>query len=363
MPTDKKPLEPHEVQFIREMHRAATAGTLYDVLGMHGSSTPAEVEAAYMEIARRWHPDRFYSRDVADLGSVIDENFAVASRAYRTLRDPVKRSAYDREIVAAGTPPPPSPRGVTSPSVTSPTSGERNRPPTDRTRPASGERPIPERPAAERATPAPPPEPAHETSFRPSSMPEIPKPKPKAPPAVAKHMQAIFEQRRKAEAHFVAGKAEFDAGQYGKAESALYLAMTIDKGNAAYRDLYEQARARARDARSRQLAQQADNVLSFGKTKEAIQLLKQVVESDPPEGMPFYKLALLIRNNEPDDRAVLGYLRKAAQKEPKNVMFRMALGEMYASLNLKANAMREVQAVLELEPRNDAARALLKKLK
>jgi tetratricopeptide (TPR) repeat protein len=378
---DKRPLTPEEVRFIRDMSRASTSGTLYEVLGVHGESTAAEIENAFMELARRWHPDRFYSRDTADLASVIDENFATATRAYRTLRDSLKRSAYDRELAATGMSPPAPPRGVTSPSGTSSplwSSGER---PIVTTTPGSGMRSSGERALGGPGDTPAPPEPdfptdeVHQTNFRPVSMPEIPRPavrkpepkvevpKPRAPPAVAKHMQAILEQRRKAEKHFEAGKKEYDDKQFAKAESLLYLATTIDPRNAAYKDLYERAHARAKEGRARALAAQADSAANFGKVKEAIQLLKQATEADPPEGAPFYKLAQLLRIHEDDTRGALTNLRKAAQKDPRNVTYRLALGEMYASIDLKANALREAQAVLALEPKNAAAKALLKKLK
>ncbi|MFZ5476847.1 MAG: J domain-containing protein [Myxococcota bacterium] len=348
MASEKRPLTPDETAFIREMNRAATAGALYEVLGVHGGTTAAEVEAAYMEIARKWHPDRFYSRDAGPLASVIDENFAVATRAYRTLRDAGKRAVYDRELASEGKTPPLPPAGW---ERTSPTSGERPLGGSPRT---SGERAVPPPPAAP---------PAHETSFRPKSMPEIPKPKAKAPPAVAKHLQAILDQKRKAEAHFENAQKEFAAGQYGKAESAAYLAMTIDARNSAYKELYEKARSLARETRAKQLLQQAENAESYGKVKEAIQLLKQAVECEPPEGAPYFRLGQLLRAHDDDGRNALTNLRKAAQKEPKNATYRLALAEMYASINLTANAQREATAVLQLEPKNEGAKALLKKLK
>ncbi|MFN7144337.1 MAG: J domain-containing protein, partial [Myxococcota bacterium] len=102
MSAERRPLTSEEEGRIRALSRARTDGTLYDVLGLRSDATGEEIEAAYYELARQWHPDRFYSRDTGELGSAIEENFVAATRAFRTLRDPLKRQAYHRELGIQG---------------------------------------------------------------------------------------------------------------------------------------------------------------------------------------------------------------------------------------------------------------------
>lgn len=83
--------------------------THYEVLGVRPTSTPEEVRRAYHEQARRLHPDR--------AGGAPDDARAMqdVNEAWRVLRDPGRRAAYDRSLGApAG---PPAPTASTAPAA------------------------------------------------------------------------------------------------------------------------------------------------------------------------------------------------------------------------------------------------------
>jgi hypothetical protein len=65
---------------------------LYEVLGVSPSASPAELKAAYRDLARRHHPDhaRTYVQRV-----VATRRMQVINAAYDVLRDPQRRAAYD----------------------------------------------------------------------------------------------------------------------------------------------------------------------------------------------------------------------------------------------------------------------------
>lgn len=62
----------------------------YDVLGVRRNSTDDEIKKAYRQLALKYHPDR----NPGD--SEAEEQFKEAAEAYEVLRDPEKRSLYDR---------------------------------------------------------------------------------------------------------------------------------------------------------------------------------------------------------------------------------------------------------------------------
>ena len=64
--------------------------THYDVLGVPATASAAEVRRAYHERARQLHPDR-----AGDARAMADVN-----EAWRVLRDPGSRAAYDRTLAA-----------------------------------------------------------------------------------------------------------------------------------------------------------------------------------------------------------------------------------------------------------------------
>ena len=347
MSAPRRPLTDEEAARIDAMARARETGSFYTILGVLPAAPAADVDAAYHDLARQWHPDRFYSRDTGERGVEIEENFVAATRAYRTLRDPLKRQAYHREAgidVKVAIPPPPSrerlvPLGGTGVRAGDTSPGGTRVYETSR-RPAAP-------PAA--ATPPPPPPP--------------PPLRPKVVTAVDKMRAHIAEQLGRARTYFDAGKVDFDAGRYAKAESALYLAMKFDDKNPTYIALHQQAAARAREGRAKGFLALAEQEESYQRIKEAIGWYQKAVDCDPPGGQAYFRLANLLRVHEQDARGAIANLRKAVSKEPENVAFHLALAELYESVSLQANALREVHAAIAVDPKNDAAKAMLKRLK
>lgn len=322
----RRPLTEEEAGRIDAMASVRERGTLYDVLGLSPTASIAEIEEAYHDLARQWHPDRFYSRDTGERAGVLEENFVVATTAYRILRDAVKRKVYNREagIDVKQAPPAPASQGAPRSSGAQPRAIQ-----------------------------------VHEISVPAPAAAVAP---PKVPTAVDKIRQQLGEQLSRARAYHDAGRADFDAGRYAKAESALYLAMKFDPQNPAYAPLYEQAATLARAGRGKGFLARAEQEESYGRLKEAIGWYQKAVECNLPDGVAFFRLANLQRTLEQDAHGAAANLRKAVAKEPRNISYRVALGELYESLKLYANAVREAQAALELDPKSDAARALVKKL-
>ena len=61
----------------------------YVLLGVSREASEAEIKKAYRKLAMEYHPDRNGSPDA-------EARFKEITEAYEVLRDPQKRSAYDR---------------------------------------------------------------------------------------------------------------------------------------------------------------------------------------------------------------------------------------------------------------------------
>jgi hypothetical protein len=69
----------------------------YEVLGVDGDVSPADLRRAYLDLARRHHPDRQAGVDPTARG-VADERMRQINSAWQVLGDPGRRSAYDLQL-------------------------------------------------------------------------------------------------------------------------------------------------------------------------------------------------------------------------------------------------------------------------
>lgn len=336
----KTPLTDDERSRLAALRAAAAAGNYYALLGVKRNATNEEVAAAYQGFVKSWHPDRFFARDVGPLSLDIEDNFVAVTRAYRTLMDKRLRSAYEAEFTKNGGVLPEPDRTVTDHAEPEPAAG---------------------------ATP-----PAHEVvigkdhagkrQIKHGNAPPAP-PKVPIPPILDAMKKRAAEQLKQARDYFVAGKTNFDAGQYAKAESSLYLATRYDPGNQEYQDLLKKAVDLSRKQRVTSFLAMAEQAEQYGNHRDAMAQFRKVLEADPEHATALFRLARLVRTHDDDEREAIQLLRRAVLKEPKNVDFRVALAEAYVDLDMAVNAQRELAAAFDVDPKHAGAKALQQKLK
>jgi curved DNA-binding protein CbpA len=88
---------------LARLHQAHEADH-YALLGVDVKASASDVRDAYYMLARRFHPDRFRTGEVADLLGQIEQFFTQVTEAYNTLHDVDLRGQYDEELTtqAAG---------------------------------------------------------------------------------------------------------------------------------------------------------------------------------------------------------------------------------------------------------------------
>jgi len=301
----------------------AKSGDLYALLGVKADDKDETIQAAYYALSRQWHPDRHFRRDLGDYAQHLDFIFIQITKAYKTLSNPESRRRHDRD------------RGP-APTVSS----------ASRRKPAN-------------TMDAPPPSPPN-----PEEMAAARARQRKRTENRSKAMQAMRKQMRgrvgRGKRYFDQGQKDYEEGHVAKAVSSLHLACQFDPKNEAYRTLYKKVRREARLVKVDQLLQSATSAEQFQNYREAISLYQQTVDLDPKDGMPYYRLALLVKRYEQDPRRAVNYLRKAVAKSPTNIEYRLELGELYIELGMSLNAKREFQTVLKQERGNSRAKAGMK---
>jgi len=260
----------------------------YEVLGITRQATTSDVKAAYYQLAKKSHPDRYRKPEYSELKGKLEALFAKITQAYETLSDSGQRAAYDDRIrkptgtLSTG----PLPTGSLSTSATSsgnlPTSGA----PRDDRRQTGALRP-------------PPPQPA------PSATPQM-----ASSEAPAPDNQHQGGSGRNAEHYYQQGRARFERKEYHAAVHLLKEAIKLDPSKPTYH--FHLGMSLIRNPRTR---------------REAEQHLVKATELDPYNSQIRAKLGLLYKEVGLAKKAD-HFFREALELDPDN---RAALREVGAS--------------------------------
>jgi len=81
---------------VEEMLQRFEVANLYEILSLPPDATDDAIKAAYHEMAKTYHPDRFQSKEYSpDFSSSVEKLFTYITGAYTTLINPVARANYD----------------------------------------------------------------------------------------------------------------------------------------------------------------------------------------------------------------------------------------------------------------------------
>jgi len=293
-----------ELQVILDIERRLPSITYWDLLELYGDPSSAVVKHAYFAQSRRYHPDRYFGKDLGSFKARLETIFKSIRTAYETLSDDNERARY-----AAGTPPPSKPT------------------------PLDGSQLIAAPPVARPPAVVTPPAPA-----KPSDA------------DLERRRQLILEQRRhkrvgasfsleQAELLVEEGKKLIAAGDAAGAASAFRLASGHDPTNAEFHRLFRAAKHVTDTARVAQLADDGDRLSAAGQWRAAAERYSQAFELVPAE---------------------VGYAVRAAELflDSKSVTQAWDVAQQAVAMAPRRRDVRLIAARI-LEERGDVAGALL----
>ncbi len=324
-------LTEQELADLDRLHKHASDGNHYALLGLNPDAKTSDIQAAYYQLSRDWHPDRHFRRNIGDTAQKLEFVFVQITKAYKTLSNDDARRKYHRDNKAIIT-----------------LAREQSRQQKTSTKTAASTESDPERRKRSRKRTA------AEKAARQRMSQRRADPRTRA---LKKLRDQVKGRSTRARRYFQQGQEDYDAGNISKAVSSLHLAVQFDPQNSDYRALYELARSEASTNLSVQYIQAGESAESFQNYREAMHNYQRACEQNPDDGLPFYRLAMLILKIEQDKRKALTQLRTAANKSPKNIEIRLSLAELYADLGMNLNAKREYQTVLEVDKNNARARS------
>jgi curved DNA-binding protein CbpA len=83
---------------IEDMLMRFETASLYEILALPDNPRQDEIQAAYHDLAKKFHPDRFQSKDYSTaVRRKVEQLFGLVNEAYATLRNPASRADYDEK--------------------------------------------------------------------------------------------------------------------------------------------------------------------------------------------------------------------------------------------------------------------------
>ena len=82
------------------LHEQMAQMTFYDIFGVQPGASKKDIKKAYFRMSKRYHPDKFFRKEMGDFGPMLETVFKEITKAYRTLSSKRKRKDYDAELGA-----------------------------------------------------------------------------------------------------------------------------------------------------------------------------------------------------------------------------------------------------------------------
>jgi len=298
------------------------------LLGVPADADAKAVKRAYFELSKEFHPDRYFRRNTGPFGPRVEKIFKRILEAYELLSDPttraeIERAARERVEEETVAPPPPASAAVAAALAT----------------------PDPKAAAEAKAA-------AAAASKRMRQLPHL----------RAAHLKQLAERKAKARRFFESGVTAFKAERWIEAAGSVRLAIAFDPTNEAIRDAFGDIQRKAHDERAKQLLKEANGALDLRDGRNALRLFEEALvfkPHDPEANATAARLAFLIGE---DLKKAKEYGQRACELEPNVAANRKTLGQIYAAAGLAANAKRELEAALRLDPKDREAKEALRGL-
>jgi curved DNA-binding protein CbpA len=306
---EKSELEPERQREILELDAKLADANHYEALGLSPGATSDEVRQAFRDLSRRFHPDRFFGKDLGPLRAKVDSIFRRLVEANQTLADPEKRAAYLegnaalRAAVRAAT-------GVPAPGPPRPKTDDEER--RDRERRA-----------------------------RLSKHPYL---------AKGARVQELL----------VAAKQAVGASDFSQAFAQLNQATQIDPQHAEARALLIGVRKKYEALRSDNDLKRAKEALDRGDEELALQALKAAVNANPGNAEAAFRAAQLLGQRGGGAREASAFASKAVEADPGNASYRLLLARLFEEAGMHAMAKKQLDEAAKLEPNSAALKKQVK---
>jgi curved DNA-binding protein CbpA len=282
----------------------------HEILGVAHDADAKALKKAYFALSKRLHPDRYFRRNTGPFGPLIETCFKRLLEAYELLSDPTTR----KEVQSGAQDETRLPRDLMGAAK------------------ARGASLDARRRLRERVS------------------------------SLAGHVRAREERRRKAKGFYENGMSAFAAERWLEAAGSVRLAIAFDPENSAYRESFPDVQRKAHGERAKHLVKQAEGALEMRDYAAALDHFEEALHFRPGDAELAFRTAKLAVQVGADPKRAKDFAAQAVEVAPDNAAYRTLLGAIYKSAGLTANAKRELEAALRLDPQNREAKRELRSL-
>ena len=315
---------------LRELARKLPALSYYELMELPRAADAAAVRDAFFQKSKRFHPDRYFRRNLGPYLELLTEIYKRVVAAHDVLRDPEQRTSYDLSLgpdTAVAAEPPTTSQTPTSTRSSTPTSNTSAPTPTQTPRPAAPQPSLRARPGL------------------------------RSPDRLLGGLEAqIARGRAKAERRFEEAEAHKAKGAWAEAAKLLRMAMAFAPREERYRKAFEDLAPQANAEQARALRARAELLLGQNQTAEALKLFLECCEREPTDGALADRVARMICEGGGDFERGLELSRRALSLDEESLEFRRTLARLLKARGDKKGARREYQRIWKQDPLDAEAR-------
>lgn len=282
--------------------------TYHDVLGVHVAAGPDEIQRAFFDRSKTFHPDRYFHRELGPYEDLLHEIYKHVVAAHDVLRDEKLRSDYEKTL---------------------------REKPTFRFLKRSRLLALPGR---ERKTPGEGRSLRDREGLRSKAR-------------ILRDLEMRLESsRKKGREHYEEAQKERERGDWVRAASLVRLALAFDPREPDYHAALADVLPRANTEQAEGARARGELLLARGEQSEGLELLQEAFQLVPTDAELGHQIAaqLLALGERLDDAARLA--RQAAELDEMQPEYRKTLGMIFLKQGLRTEARRELQRAWELDP-------------
>ncbi len=304
MADEKVDIDEARQKEILELSAKLGQGNYFEVLGVPPGSPPDACKRAFHEASKKFHPDRYFGKNLGSFRARLDTLFKALVEANSVLSDPERRAAWLKQN-------PHFARAEAKPE------------------------PVRERNLTEQERDA-------ERRARLTRHPYLAK------------VGKLQETLARAKAHIARGEFEHAYTMYN-------MASQIDPDNQEIRAALVEIRKKNELSRSNSELARAKKALEAGDEDTGISALRSSLASNALNGEAAYKLAVLLEKRGAAGQELFSIAQKAVDAEPKNIEYRLLLARALEKAGMKVNAKVHFDEAVKLNPEHPEVKKQVKK--